>query len=527
MLDEKIGLTKANYDLDFLTDAEKIAVTTEKQLSKYKIIIADDEPDMINATKILLRDFTFQNRYLEFIEASTGTEAQKAIDENPDAAIILLDVVMETTDAGLKVVQYIRNIKKNKIIRIILRTGQPGDAPEEKIIAQYDINDYRLKTEMTVQRLHTSIYEALRSYRDIISLEVNRIGLEKIITLSSTLFMQGSLRDFYNCILQQLMTFQKESSLCFRQLTESSGLIFVDESTVGVVVAATGKFEPYIDSRIAEVDELKNIYSHSLQIEYDDKNEALISVENGFLIAKKNSEALHTFIFVESETSLFDLDLIRVFLSHYSLALDNYMIHQQVLSTQKEIIMTLGETIEKRSHDTAYHVKRVSLLTAMLSQALDMPTPVSDILEIASTMHDIGKIAIPDSILLKPGPLTPDEFEIMKTHSTEGYNIFANSDMEILKWAATISLHHHERYDGMGYPDHLCGEDIPMSARIVAVADVFDALNHSRCYKDAWSFEKCIEYITANSGSHFDPKVINAFMDNIPKVKDIFTKFPN
>lgn len=526
MSSEKVELKQTDFDLDFLASSDE---QPQKKPPKpvYKIIIADDEPDMISATKILLRDFTFQDRGLVFIEAKTGEEAQKAIDAHPDAAIILLDVVMETNDAGLKVVEYIRDIKKNKIIRIILRTGQPGEAPEEKVIAHYDINDYRLKTEMTVQRLYTSIYEALRSYRDIMNLETNRKGLEKIIKLSSTLFMQGSLQDFYNCILHQLITFKDEASICFREVQQNNGLVFVDEATIGIVVAATGRYEPFIGAPVSAIDELSEIYSSAEKIQYDETSEALVPIKNGILIAKKNNENLRTFIFIEGDNSDFDLDLIRVFLSNYSLALDNYMIHQQVLSTQKEIIMTLGDIIEKRSHDTAFHVKRVSLITAMLAKAMNLPDPASDILEIASTMHDVGKIAIPDSILLKPGHFTEDEFDIMKSHSEEGYNIFVNSDMEILKWAAGISRHHHEKFDGTGYPDGLAGEEIPISARIVAVADVFDALSHKRCYKDAWSFDETVNFIKENSGTHFDPSVVQTFINNIASVREIFDRYPD
>ena len=147
----------------------------------WKLIIADDEEEIHTVTQMVLEDTVFENKKIQFISAFSGAETIRLITENPDTAVILLDVVMETDDAGLKVARYIREDLKNNLVRIILRTGQPGQAPERKVITEYDINDYKEKTELTAQKLYTAVLSSLRSYRDLNIIEMNKVNLEAII----------------------------------------------------------------------------------------------------------------------------------------------------------------------------------------------------------------------------------------------------------------------------------------------------------------------------------------------------------
>lgn len=320
--DNQLG-NKELFDLDFL--AEEVEVVKHKILTPYKVIIADDDIEMHSATKILLRDFVFEDRRLEFIDVFSGKEAMKAVEAHPDTAIILLDVVMEDADSGLKVVNYIRKELLNKNIRIILRTGQPGEAPEERIIVDYDINDYRLKTELTVQRLYTSMYEALRSYRDIRTLEHHKQGLEKIIEVSATLFSQGSLKTFYNCVLSQLMTFRNESSVYFRE--RQSGVAFHEEESdefFGVIIAATGRFEDLVGQSIQDIPELLQV-KETLMARSFNKNFEITETETGFIISRFVTNHIQSVIFIEAEAFDFDIDLMNTLLYHYSDAFDNYI----------------------------------------------------------------------------------------------------------------------------------------------------------------------------------------------------------
>lgn len=193
--------------------------------------------------------------------------------------------------------------------------------------------------------------------------------------------------------------------------------------------------------------------------------------------------------------------------------------------TKKEIIYKLGEMIEIRSKETGNHVHRVAHITRIIALKLGMDDGEAEQMKIASTLHDIGKISIPDNILHKPGKLTVEEFEIMKTHSKTGYEVLSNSSRVTLKLAARIALEHHERYDGTGYPYGLAEEKISMAGRIVALADVFDALSSKRVYKDAWEWEKVLDYIEEQRSHQFDPSVVDAFFECLCEIKEIKEKF--
>src|SRR3954447_3628456 len=180
------------------------AASTGVRARPWKIMIVDDDREVHAVTKVVLGDFVFDGRPVEFINAYSAVEACKAIVEHPDTAVVLLDVVMETDDAGLRCVEFIRKTAGNKQVRIILRTGQPGQAPERQVIVDYDINDYKAKSELTSQKLFTSVVAALRSYQHIVSIDLSRRGLEKIIEGSASLFEQQSMSRFVEGVLMQL-----------------------------------------------------------------------------------------------------------------------------------------------------------------------------------------------------------------------------------------------------------------------------------------------------------------------------------
>lgn len=182
---------------------------------------------------------------------------------------------------------------------------------------------------------------------------------------------------------------------------------------------------------------------------------------------------------------------------------------------QKELIWILTEMLESVSDETGRHVRRVAQLCALFARK--HPTLTEDdavTLFHASPMHDVGKITVPHEVLHKPGRYTPDEFEIMKTHTTNAYNLLSGSKRRLTKAAAIIAHEHHEKWDGTGYPRGLVGAEIHIYGRIVALADVFDALTHKRCYKDAWRVEEALEYVNSNRALHFDPELVDILNDN-------------
>ena len=195
-------------------------------------------------------------------------------------------------------------------------------------------------------------------------------------------------------------------------------------------------------------------------------------------------------------------------------------LNKEIVDTQKEVIFTMGSIAETRSKETGHHVRRVAEYSKTFSLLLGLGEETAELIKQASPMHDIGKVAIPDAILLKPGRLTVDEFEQMKAHAELGYKMLNHSKRPILKVAATIAYEHHEKWDGTGYPRGLAGNEIHLYGRLGAIADVFDALGSKRCYKDAWKDEDIWSYFKEQKGKHFDPQLIDLFFENI----DIFIK---
>ena len=206
-------------------------------------------------------------------------------------------------------------------------------------------------------------------------------------------------------------------------------------------------------------------------------------------------------------------------------SLEAFILREELVETQKEMITTMGEIGESRSLETGYHVKRVAQYSYLLASLAGVPDKQAKMLKYASPMHDIGKVAIPDRILLKPGKLTDLEFEEMKTHTLIGYEVFRKSQRALLKTAALIAYEHHERWDGTGYPRGLAGEDIHLFGRITAIADVFDALGSDRVYKKAWPLEKIIDYMSEQSGHQFDPFLVKLFLEHIEKFIAIRDQF--
>mgnify|MGYP001237287065 CR=1 FL=1 len=196
---------------------------------------------------------------------------------------------------------------------------------------------------------------------------------------------------------------------------------------------------------------------------------------------------------------------------------------QDLINREIETLKILAKTASYKDHITAAHVTRVSHYSKLLAKEYGLTEKEQDLIYYAAPFHDLGKVGIEDKILLKPGKLTGDEFEIMKTHSIKGYEILKDSKSDYLKAGASIALTHHEKYDGSGYPYGLKAEDIHIYGRIVAIADVFDALTSTRPYEKAWSFEDAINYLFEERSKHFDPVLIDLFLKNKKKVKKIYT----
>ncbi|EKE75127.1 response regulator [Gallaecimonas xiamenensis] len=198
---------------------------------------------------------------------------------------------------------------------------------------------------------------------------------------------------------------------------------------------------------------------------------------------------------------------------------------RELEATREAVIVRLGRAAEYKDNETGMHVRRMSHYAYELALVLGMPADWARLLKMAAPMHDVGKIGIPDAILQKPGKLDDAEWQVMQTHPAIGAEILKDDSSPLMTMACCIALTHHEKFDGSGYPAGLKGDDIPLEGRIVAVADVFDALTSQRPYKPAWTLEAALELLRKEAGHHFDPKVVAAFEAIVPKVADIRQAF--
>lgn len=507
-------------DLFIFADEESDDTFVEhsESLSPWKILVVDDEEEIHSITKMVLNETSFDNRPLEIVSVYSGGEAVSILTESSDFAVILLDVVMENDHAGLETVHAIRNDLNNKNSRIILRTGQPGKAPERDVIVDYDINDYREKTELTAQKLYTSVIAAIRNYRDMVQLDKSRQGMQKVVESSALLFSNNSLNVFSENILGQ---FHSILEMGTSSREGSSGFVATDTRNGLKILAGSGEYEALIANDIPE-----EVQSRVAQVLFMKESNFWDDVFIGYFETQRGHRNV---LYVDGIQGINEIDkhLIQVYCNNIAIAYENIYLNIDIIDTQKDIILRMGDVVETRSKETANHVYRVAEVSYLLAKKIGLSESDARILRHASPMHDVGKVGVPDDILLKPGKLTVEEFEVMKSHTTLGYNIFRNSHREIVQAAATIAHEHHERWDGSGYPRKLKGEEIHVFGRITALSDVFDALAHKRSYKEAWTLDDVFDYIIEHKGKIFDPALVEAFLEMKQEILDIQTLYPD
>lgn len=489
----------------------------------WKILIVDDEPDIHQVTQMSLKDFEFGGRGLEFLNAYSARQAKEILRGDDEIAVALIDVVMETEHAGLDLVRYIREELDDEFIRLILRTGQPGQAPERKVIREYDINDYKEKTELTSQKLYSTIFTSLRSYRDLIALNNNRRGLKHVIHASAHLFSIPNLNEFIQGVLEQLVALLYLGDDAFYVGCEC--LAYEHEEGNATVVAATGRFASSVGKSPAD-----SLDPHVYQLitEAHNKKQSILG-EKEFVGYFEPHAGREDVVYINSNHPLSqrDLSMIELFLHNVSIAYENIILRNDIEGTQREVLYMLGESIETRSKETGQHVRRVSAYCRLIALGIGLSEREADVIEIASPLHDFGKIGIPDRILHKPGKLDSEDWEVMKTHATIGYQLLNNSNREILKAAAIIAWQHHEHWDGNGYPEGVKEDDVHIYARIGAVADVFDALGSKRCYKDAWPMEDIVTYLKEQRCKQFDPVLVDWVLANIEQMQQVRELYPD
>lgn len=455
---------------------------------KPSVLIVDD--DQINIE--LISNILNRIHKYNIVTASNGKDALKKVKLN-DFSLILLDIVMPDLD-GFEVAVELKSHSKYKEIPIIFLTANT-ESQQIKKGFELGAKDYITKP-FNMQELlarvdtHIALYKSNKQLKE--QLDENMVLLEqyKNVVDESDIVSKTDIKGNITYVNKKFL--------------EISG--YTEEELVG---------KPH--NMVRHVDMPRRAFKKMWKTI---KNKKIWKGEVKNL--KKNGD-----YYVVESTIMPILDTNGDIVEYVSVRhdiTDIYNLNQEIENTQKEVIFTLGAVGESRSKETGKHVKRVAEYSYLLGQLCGLAEYDCNLIKNASPMHDIGKVAISDAILNKPGSLDKKEFEIIKTHSKLGFEMLKHSQRPILKAAATIALEHHEKFDGTGYPQKKQGEDIHIYGRITALADVFDALGTNRVYKQAWELDDILELIKKESGKHFDPKLVTLFLDNLPDFLQIREK---
>lgn len=496
----------------------KEEVVSDKKF--WNILIVDDDVFIHKIIAEINKDIVFENRTVKFHSAFTIKEAEETLKNNSDIAVVLIDIFLEEPESGPKLARYIRETLANEDIRIVLITGQGSRELEEALILNYDINGYENKDDLFSKKMNTVILSALRSYRDIRKIKSNKGNMEKVMNSMSIIYKENTIEDFLKAALFHLnilvgKTIPKENN--------SFVAIRNREERKFKIIAGTGTFKDKKNEFAIDYFTKEDIGLINKLLENSDYK----LFANSYVSFYRASQKREAMIYVEAQEDRedFNEELLDIFHKSLRSTYDSICVNAEIEETQREIVYILGELTEARAEETGFHVKRVSKYCELLGRRYGLSEKDVMLLTNSAPMHDIGKIAIPDNILLKPGKLTEEEFNIMKSHTRVGYNLLKSSDRDILKAAAIVSHEHHEKYNGTGYPRGLKGEDIHIFGRITAVADVFDALGTERVYKKAWPIEDILKLFQEERGQHFDPEIVDILFENIEEVLAIREKY--
>jgi len=494
----------------------------QKLVKSWKVLLVDDDQEVHQVTQLALGGFHFQERPLELISALSGSEAQSIMEQNDDIALALIDVVMESEHAGLELVRYVREQLNNKMTRLVLRTGQAGQAPEDRVIQEYEIDDYKEKTELTTQKLRTLLYSMLRAYRDLCLIEEQKQGLSRVIEASAKVQNSTTLKAYAASVLSQMTSLLKLNASAFYCIVKPRS---AGEEYRPYTLAATGDYvNCYLDCTFDALPE--DVVERCVRVLETRESE---DFGNAYVCYLHDERGVDNILYVNliEELSELDKQLLKIYMYNIGLTLEKINLMEDLKETSKELVYNLANAVEARSRETGAHVQRVSLYSERLAQLYGLPETTVALIRNASPLHDVGKVAIPDSILHKSGKLDAQEWAIMQKHVEYGVEILNKSKRQLIVVAKEIAQNHHEKWNGKGYPNQLAGESIPISGRITALADVFDALGAKRVYKEAWSDDAIKKELLAQRGQHFEPKLVDILLEHWDEFTAIREAWPD
>ena len=537
----------------------------------WKVLVIDDEQEVHDVTELVLRNFEFEGKSLKLLHAYSATEGIRVFGEHEDIAVALVDVVMDGDDAGLRLVRHVRQSMGNHFVRIILRTGQPGLAPEREVISRYEINDYKAKTELSAQKLFSVMVSALRGYRDIKALDDTRKGLERMLETATALFRARTIPRFAEIALGKLVSLfnQERAILQDRQ----GGGVFIAQSSQ---LFSRGEVLAFIGSPAIASKGMHTILPR--QVANIERSIQTISIA----ITTRYNEDFLIHITLGRQITQLDHTLAELFRLKATLALEHLLVLQKSQDAQRQAINALArivhdrsppsfprhadsspESLESDAYNTlaesvseiyirhnmvgtagvvdflyqlttqaeigtwgsaeraARHIIRIGRYAEFISQQAGLDREFCNAIKFAAGLHDIGNLFAPP-YLSSAWYLTDSiSCRIASEHTRSGKDFLMCSSKSalsppILHMAADIAMHHHETWAGSGYPNGLSGQAIPLAARIVAVADFFDTHSYTQVDGEATSLsdKEIYELIAASSNYYFDPEIARVFLES-------------
>ncbi|NVK39104.1 MAG: DUF3369 domain-containing protein [Gammaproteobacteria bacterium] len=493
------------------------------QRPSWRILIVDDEEQVHKVTSLVLGNCQFDQASIEIVHAYSMAQAKTILNEEAPFALALVDVVMETDDAGLQLVQYIRDDLKDKNIRLVLRTGQPGQAPEETVIEKYDINDYKNKTELTSTKLRTLLFSALRSYRDIRTIAANRQGLYNLIEATSKIVDTHKLPVFASAVLEEIGTLLNLEADAICTHTPVDALAAKSQQQHYAILAATGSIKRLLNANEQLPEEITRYFDQA-KVEHSSIHNPDVYI--GYYNIKSAGENL-LYVRPNAQLNKIGCHLLDIYTKCVAITHNNLHQKEAIRQSRQELVYVLSETIERRIPDESNHVRRVSKMAHLLAQATGLNDNTCERIKLAAPLHDIGTIGIPDYILTKQTKYTESDKALMAQHTEIGANILGKSERPVLKMASKIAEQHHECWDGSGHPKGLKGEEIDLTARIVSIVDVIDALGCHKAYRPAFTNAEIESFLKNGSGKQFDPKLVEIALKLMPEFKKIRLQFPD
>lgn len=470
---------------------EHIHVSTV--FAPWKLLIVDDDPDVHQATRMALRGVTFRGRTLEFIDAYSGTQALECLQKNPDTAVVFLDVVMETDDAGLRAALHIRE-RGFTLVRLIVRTGFPGRAPERQVIVDYDIHDYQDKTGLSVQKLFTSVISALRAYDDLLALEDHRRGLMGVLEASSS-FDFNAVQRYVSRMLAEFTDLARLGSDNLVAVSRPSA----NALAVPAVLTCFGRWDD-VDAP-GSLQELSAEVS-SLIVQSLDTRRALSRACGRTLFA--NNRGVDLVVFAAGEDAFVQSDavLLEMFLMNVCQAISNHMSFSEMAGDRDAVLRDLALHGERWDANATLELDRLAALATAMATRLQTTLTYGNAIDarficgigIASQLHNLGN----DAVLI----------HVLSQQAVAGLG-----ETGALGLARAILAGQYAHFDGSGDPGGLAGDAIALAARLVAVADAYVVMTSARPHRLALDAVSAQALMQKGAGTQFDPRMVEALLD--------------